>query len=135
MPDAAPLAVAAVVIDARAIDLASPPAPIDAPAAVDARARKPPPDAPVWDDFPDELDQRLIDKVNAGLRRKFAACGDWTDADGYSATFHIGMDGRVTGLQMTGPQPNITACMMRILLGARYGYAKHGLDYDMPITR
>jgi hypothetical protein len=136
MPDAPappPAPFDAPVIDALAIDAAPPPSP---PSSPDARPKRRADAEPLpYEALPDEFDVVAGSKIDDRAVKRLQRCGAWTNEDGYAAEFRIGMDGEVKELELVGPDPEIKACMEKILRAGKYPMSKHGHDVSMSITR
>ena len=117
-------------------------APAPAIAHADARPRGPRPDADpdhyVWDTVPppDDIgDYDVTGPILAGIQRKARACGAWTTADDYEASFEVGWEGAPLTATVTGPDPTIAACMKKAVLRARFRHSVHGGSVSLTFTR
>jgi hypothetical protein len=132
---ATPDAPIAIAFDAAPVaDAAS--APTDArraPKARDPKAER----IANWDKIPTRMGEAYgqIDPVLDPITRRAQRCGPWTDADNYEAHFEIDELGGVHGLEVTGPDPAIAACMRGMLARAKFGPSKLGGRVSLSFRR
>ena len=129
--------------DAIALD-ATPPPPIDAavrPDAVPHHARDVPqhtiPRDDVVDpeDFPDEVDIHVVDKINDELAAYVVAhCGPWPKGVAVNAVFRIDF-GVASEFQVVAPDSHSQRCITKVFANGKYPRAKTGVSASVGLNQ
>ncbi len=93
-----------------------------------------PPDLPNLEDFPEEANIHVVDKINDELSAYVGAhCGPWPETVSVSASFSIDF-GSATEIQVVAPDQRSKECITKVFTHAKYPRAKAALGAQLQLN-